>query len=85
MSKQYRKKPVVIEAMEFTDKTKDQVFNWVSCNHYPHHDENGEPVLMLQTLSGDVTIRFGDYVLKGVAGEFYPCKSNIFKETYEEV
>ncbi len=81
----YRKKSVVIEAMEFTDKTKDQVYNFVRCNKAAGFNAETKPILIVQTLSGDVTVDIGDYVLKGVNGEFYPCKADIFKKTYEAV
>ena len=80
----YRKKPVVVDVMEFTDRNKDQVFNWITCNKYADFD-NGKPVLKIQTLEGVMTAQLGDYIIKGVAGEFYPCKPNIFEATYEEV
>ncbi len=80
----YRKKPVVIEAMQFTDETKNQVANFVRCSHAADF-EDGKPVLRIQTLEGVMTARFGDYVIKGVKGEFYPCKAEIFKATYESV
>lgn len=80
----YRKKPVEIEAMQFTDETKDQVFNFVTCNKEPYFKE-GKPILVIQTLEGEMTAELGDYVIKGVNGEFYPCKSGIFEKTYEKV
>ena len=80
----YRKKPVVIEAMQFTEETKDQVFNFVRCNSVAEF-KNREPVLRIQTLEGDMTARFGDWIIKGVQGEFYPCKPDIFEQTYERV
>jgi len=81
----YRKKPVVIEAMEFTDETKDQVRAWLTCTCYAEWNEDGKPILKIQTLEGDMTAQFGDFVIKGIKGEFYPCKPDIFKETYEKV
>ena len=80
----YRKKPVVIEALQFTDKTKDRVFNFVRCNTFADF-ENGIPILRIQTLEGVMTARVGDWVIKGVNGEFYPCKPDIFEKTYEAV
>jgi len=82
--KKYRKKPVVIEAMQFTDKTKDQVHTWVACNTAADF-ENGKPVLRIQTLEGIMTASFSDFIIKGVNGEFYPCKPDIFEKTYELV
>lgn len=77
-----RKKPVVVEAMEFTYETKDQVYNFVRCTTSTDW-EDGEPVLKIQTLEGVMTARLGDYIIKGVNGEFYPCKPDIFEKTYE--
>lgn len=44
---------------------------------------NGD--LMIRTLEGDMRATYGDYVIRGVAGEFYPCKPDIFEQTYEEL
>jgi hypothetical protein len=83
----FRKKPVVIEAEQFTDEMKDRVFNWV--NHsggrrsYPNTDLEGRPTLSIETLEGVMTASLGDWIIKGVKGEFYPCKPDIFEATYE--
>jgi len=82
--KKYRKKPVVIEAIQFTNETKDQVHTWVRCNTSADFEE-GQPILKIQTLEGVMIARIGDYIIKGVQGEFYPCKPDIFETTYEEV
>jgi len=79
------KKPVVIEAMQFTNEMKDRVFNFVSCNRYADFDEQGNPVLKIQTLEGDMTASLGDWIIRGVAGEFYPCKPDIFSASYDPV
>lgn len=81
----YRKKPVVIEAYQFTDENKNQVFNWITCNHYQRVDEHGAPTLVIETLEGDHLAILGDWIIKGVKGEFYPCKPDIFAATYELV
>ena len=78
------KKPVVVEAMEFTDETKDQVYNFVRCTTSTDW-EDGEPVLKIQTLEGVMTARLGDYIIKGVDGEFYPVKRSIFLKTYDVI
>lgn len=80
----FRKKPVVIEAMQFTDASKDRVFHFVRCNVAADF-EDGKPVLRIQTLEGVMTAQVGDWVIKGVNGEFYPCKPDIFEKTYELV
>lgn len=80
----YRKKPVVIEAMQFTEENKNQVFNWITCTKEPIFVDY-KPALKIRTLEGDITANLGDYIIKGVNGEFYPCKPDIFKKTYEIV
>lgn len=84
MYKKYRKKPVEVEVMEFTDKDKDRVFNWVTCSRSAEWIDN-KPVLFIHTLEGKMRADLGDYIIKGVNGEFYPCKPDIFEKTYEEV
>jgi len=84
MALKYRKIPVEIEAMQFTDETKDQVFIFVTCNCIPSR-RKGEPVMVIQTLEGDMTACLGDWIIKGVQGEFYPVKNDIFEMTYEKV
>jgi hypothetical protein len=79
----FRKKPVVIDAMQFTEQTKNQVFNWITCNRYAEFDGEGQPTLKIETLEGDHLARVGDWIIKGVKGEFYPCKPDIFEATYE--
>ena len=81
----FRKKPIVVEAMQFTNETKNQVFNFVSCNRYADFDSKNNPILVIETLEGDMVTSLGDWVIKGVNGEFYPCKPNIFEKTYEKV
>ena len=79
----FRKKPVEIEAMEFTNETKDQVYNFVTCNKSASFDGGtSHPTLKIQTLEGVMTARVGDWIIKGVNGEFYPCKPDIFEQTY---
>ena len=82
----YRKKSVVIEAMEFTNETKDQVYNFVTCNKSASFcGGTSHPTLKIQTLEGVMTANVGDWIIKGVQGEFYPIKPDIFEETYELV
>ena len=74
----------VIDAEQFTEENKDRVFNFVRCNKAADF-EDGEPVLRIQTLEGVMTARIDDWVIRGVNGEFYPCKPDIFAATYEPV
>lgn len=91
MIKQFRKKPVVIEALEYTGDNWREVREW--CGDYSNnrgvmrgHFEVGDiPTVYIVTLEGEMKVSIGDYVIKGINGEFYPCKPDIFKKTYEEV
>lgn len=86
--KKYRKKPVVIEALQFVDEPvrleelsvfiKDQ-------DLVVSYKDPENPKLILETLEGTVEASVGDYIIKGVHNEYYPCKPDIFKETYDEV
>jgi len=78
-----RKKPIEIEAMQFTENNMDRVYHWISCNHYADFDSENQPVIRIQTLEGVMTANLGDYIICGVAGEYYPCKSDIFFKTYD--
>ena len=82
MIKQFRKKPVVIEAIQFDGTNKEEIHNFVG-------DAIGQDVnskdLFITTLEGIMIASVGDYVIKGVQGEFYPCKPDIFEQTYNEV
>ena len=89
----FRKKPVVIEAMQFTDESKEYIFNvFVTCRKYPdferHKDQTmdySKPILVIETLEGNMEAKLGDWIIKGVNGEFYPCKPDIFEKTYDPV
>jgi hypothetical protein len=75
MSK-FRKKPVVIEAWQ-----------WFSKGHAPTDPSITETSVhcFIETLEGTMTVSPGDWIIKGVKGEFYPCKPDIFEATYEAV
>ena len=79
MVKKYRKLPVVIEAVEFKNTADLHEF----CGDCFMEPVDGEPYI--RTLEGDHICTKGDFVIKGVHGEFYPCKPDIFWKTYEEV
>ena len=82
MQKKYRKKPVVIEAVRWDGSNKVEIQQFM--NQYL--DENTiKHTLTIPTLEGDHIASFGDYIIKGVNGEFYPCKPDIFWKTYEQV
>lgn len=79
----YRKKPVTIEAIQWTGNNFYDIDRFVNIDGLAH--SLGEDVLYIPTLEGTMKADKGDYIIKGIYGEFYPCKPDIFKETYEEV
>ena len=84
----FRKKPVVIEAVQFLADDIGKVLRFLTMDgSWPvlAHDERGYLVIKIPTLEGEVTADLGDWIIKGVAGEFYPCKPSIFEATYEPV
>lgn len=82
MSK-YRKKPVVIEAVQF-DGTDSSV-DWLLPQLMSGAIGRTHNKLFIKTLEGVTEAVIGDYIIKGVQGEFYPCKPGIFNKTYEVV
>jgi hypothetical protein len=83
----YRKKPVVVEAMQFFDDaaTLTRLSELMQMDIRVDYSEPERPVLKIQTLEGVLNASVGDYIIKGVNGEFYPCKPDIFEKTYEKV
>jgi hypothetical protein len=73
----FRKKPLVIEAMQWTDNW-DEVRSFLGSAAYP--DATG---LSIQTPEGALHVSHYDWIIKGIKGEFYPCRPDIFAETYE--
>ena len=81
----YRKKPVVIEAMQYTGANNlQEVMEFADSKERPctWSAENG---LTITTLEGTHTANIGDFIIQGVEGEYYPCKPDIFEKTYEKV
>ena len=84
--KKYRKKPIVIEALLWgAETTTEEMALFVGTKELTLKFFEGEPCLVIHTLEGDHFAKIGDYIIKGVSGEFYPCKPDIFGMTYEEV
>jgi hypothetical protein len=83
----FRKKPVVIEAMLY-DGTEDgwrDVTDWANEVWFRVDGDQPKRALEIHTREGVMRADPGDWVIRGVAGEFYPCKPDIFEQTYEEV
>ena len=96
MIKSYTKKPVAIQALQwtggnlkeiitFTDGLPDVRSENVGMKWEEYKDLVEKEGLKIYTLEGKMNANVGDYIIKGVRGEFYPCKQDIFEETYSEV
>lgn len=96
----YRKKPVVVEAIQYVEVSRMERAHGVSVERngneiaefvgtslreatYPDGTPQGRNVLEIDTLEGTMQASVGDWIIKGVKGEFYPCKPDIFAATYE--
>jgi hypothetical protein len=78
----FRKKPVVIEAIQYTGQNNMEVTHFASGRYVsPGPNES----LLIYTLEGTMEASKGDWIIKGVKGECYPCKPDIFEATYEPV
>ncbi len=85
---QYRKKPVVIEAIQFTRNNITEVEAFTEYAAYNFQIErriDGIATCIIPTLEGQHIATEGDWIIKGVQGEYYPCKPDIFEKTYEKV
>ena len=87
MIKKYRKKPVVISALQWKGNYHDVAYflkDYIT-NHQitPFFYKDDVYYLEIRTLEGVMAVNFGDWIIIGVNGEFYPCKDDIFKKTYE--
>lgn len=83
--KHYRKKPVVIEAVQLSHQNTEEVMKWCGGTYYSTPPMRAVTGITIKTLEGDHAGLFDDYIIKGVKGEFYPCKPDIFEATYEAV
>ena len=82
MIKNYIKKPVIIEALQWTGGNCDEIIDFMGMQNIVEILNNN---LIIRTLEGNMTASKNDYIIKGVHGEFYPCKPDIFLETYDMV
>ncbi len=89
----YRKKPVVIEAVQWTGKNHRKMWDFLTGKTDSYIKASGDNFyidhnkvvggLIIKTLEGEHKASIGDFVIKGISGEFYPCKPDIFEKTYE--
>lgn len=90
----FRKKPVVVEARQLTPESAEEIGKWCNAEICVYDGYRSYlwgcdlPIqnrsLTINTLEGDHIASMGDWIIKGVKGEFYPCKPDIFEITYEE-
>ena len=91
--KKFIKKPVVIEAIQWDGSNLAEVRSFVgdACKYdfyYAVYQDGMVPPsvdLFIRTLEGDMKCSIGDYIIKGLKGEFYPCKPDIFEQIYDEL
>lgn len=84
MIKEYRKKPVVISAVQWTGENVNEILEFcVDAKFWV--EIGGSKKLEIQTLEGTMRADIWDYIIRGVKGEFYPCKPDVFEKTYEPI
>jgi len=88
MAKKYKKKPVVIEALQFTLDTWSEMCDFANVGPGKNQagaeiEGEGHVTLKIPTLEGVMTAEEGDWIIRGIKGELYPCKPDIFEATYD--
>ena len=78
----FKKKPVIIEAIQWNGENIDEIIRFVKARNLNYDRKNG---LEIHTLEGNHKANIGDYIIKGIKDEFYPCKPDIFSLTYDKV
>jgi len=82
----FRKRPILIEAVQWTNNPAPSSLAEIhAMGCAPLFAADGTAALIIKTLDGDMRAEVGDWIIRGVKGEFYPCKDDIFRATYEEV
>lgn len=83
----YKKKPVIVEAIQFEDTAERicELSEFMGGEMHVNYEDKNNPYIPIETLEGTMRASVGDYIIKGINGEFYPCKPDIFKKMYEKV
>lgn len=81
----YINKSVEIEAVQFIDTPEriSEIAEFIGSDLRVNYEDKDNPYIPIETLEGTMKASVGDYIIKGVKGEFYPCKPDIFKQTYD--
>ena len=85
MIKTYVKKPIKIEAIQYLGTNIDEIENFIDNPVIKYYSSDRDYAIGIPTLEGIMKASVGDYIIKGVQGECYPYKPDIFKLTYDEV
>lgn len=82
----YKKKQVEIEAIQWTGENQDEIRRFLKSSQSNNQKfiQSGSD-LLIDTLEGKMRAEINDYIIKGIQGEFYPCKPDIFNQTYEAI
>ena len=91
--KRYKKRPIIIFATQLTNNNARFIFDWIKDNNVDsvhillqeNSSDDVDELIEIETLEGKMVANIGDWIIRGVNKEFYPCKPDIFKKTYEEV
>lgn len=81
----YRKRPLVVEAVQLSEDNFREISRLVGNPARTTRSRSGKVALIITTLEGDMLAIPGDYIIRGIRGEFYPCRQDIFEETYERL
>lgn len=86
MIKTYVKRPVEVQAVQWTGDNFEEIWEFMKdSDRLSYVYDDAKNILCIQTLEGDHYAPVGDYIIRGVKGEFYPCKPDIFEKTYDEL
>lgn len=85
MPKKYTKKPLVVQAVIWNGNNRSEIFDFCSLSYFNYEFGSSDPKLMIQTLEGPMSASVGDYIIRGIKGEFYITNKKNFLEQYEEV
>ena len=79
----YRRKPVVIDAIQWTGYNYAEIFEFTEGNAWPTHSHSD--TLAVSTLEGEMMATKGCYIIRDMNGDYFPCQEDIFNKTYEQV
>ncbi len=81
----YMKKQVIVQAIQWSGDNKKEISSFIDSKNHTFASSEPYDTLIIHTLEGDHRATVGDYIIKGVQGEFYACKPDIFELTYGQV